>query len=1234
MTTIRETIDRDLADEPQSVVKVYETGQLRTDLREYVLTDGLAREFDRVLGAVVESARPAGGETGKIGVWVSGFFGSGKSHFAKLAGHLLADTPVGDDTARALFASLLHSGRPSDERLRGLLQEARTYRLACHLVPFDITALHSAAAERNVGLTFLLAFNQSLGLSSVIPFAERELELQAAGCYDGFVALYERKSGVPWAEDQDVTTSSALFAECLAELLPQRYATPELAHQSLEFALRDLGNLTIEGVIDRLMRWLDARQRQAGRDPQRLVFVADEVGAWAGRDQKRIEQFRSFVENLSVRGRGRIWLMVTSQEKLSAVVQNADIADAKSAQDLLQRLEARFNLNIHLESSEVGTVIQDRILRKKPTAAPALERLWGDHQQQVADIAEPPGLELGAVYPRGDCTGFVKHYPFLPYQVAAAADIFGGMRGIKVSSGARSMIKVVFDATRELADRELGAVVSWDRVFDSANRDNEFADEQYLGSQGLAYIASADRDLPGAPVTASRLLKALWLTQQSPRIPRTDRNLARLLVGHLDANVLELERDVEATLAALAEKSFVRQDMTDGQWRFLTQDEVTVECIVQRIAGELRAREVRDAIAKLYEAQLQSLFPGRITAGKSNTAFEYGLFLNDLPIKNEGAPVTLRAALAGTPAAGLAAEQSAADLEAAVVYWTLPAVAKLEERLRRAIAIERAPDDEEFRQIATERTRREAQNLEGQAAELRRAAAADVERACAGGTLYWAGNVATLEAAAGGSGRRGGLATGTKTKAEEALRDRITAKFYRFGEGDRLFSAANIDKLFTAPAGERARLDPGLGLFSDDGHVHGNHVLIEELSAYLNSSAKTTGQDIAAAFAQPPYGWPGDLLRYVAAAMFVDGKLTIVDRSGKRYDDPKQPTARANFGTAAFRAVRLEIEEDSLTPAESSAARALLTELGQQPSDGGEVALKEATLLVRADLTRRLAVLDGAQAAGLPLPTEYDGIRTTLEGVADSGSRAKIVRSLLAHADGLRAAREALRRLEEFDRRHGFNQYLRSQQLLLAAIQAGMVEDPTWGTKVQAAREEIEALTAQRRVLDEWDGAYARYRSQVLEAYREVYRPLREELRDRVAKSRAAVTGMPEYEQLPIGDRSIVRTRYLIEGRPLAEVDAPALKNEEQLLSATAAYSIPHMRAVLSALASQVSEARALVIERYNTWKQEQLIAAWQPAQAFAGQRFTTEAEIDAAFDAEKERLKTLIREGKTIQVV
>ncbi len=281
--TVRDTIERSLANEPQSVVYVGEGSKLFADFDEYVLTDHLAKDYATVLEPIVIAAKPPGEDTNKVGIWVSGFFGSGKSHFAKIAGHLLADSEVDGtgETARSMFRRLLRQGKPADDTVAELLQQASTYQLDFHLVAFDIQAFHADVANHNVGLTFLRAFYSSLGLSDVVAFAERELELQRAGKYVAFLTLYEEKFGRPWADDRDATMYDLELAACLAELMPERYSSQELAQKSLEISLQDYANLNIDGVVDRLKRWLEQQSTASGR-PKRLIFVADEVGAWAG----------------------------------------------------------------------------------------------------------------------------------------------------------------------------------------------------------------------------------------------------------------------------------------------------------------------------------------------------------------------------------------------------------------------------------------------------------------------------------------------------------------------------------------------------------------------------------------------------------------------------------------------------------------------------------------------------------------------------------------------------------------------------------------------------------------------------------------------------------------------------------------------------------------------------------------------------------------------------------------
>src|SRR5262249_43291365 len=152
-----------------------------------------------------------------------------------------------------------------------------------------------------------------------------------------------------------------------------------------KFELDFLSSMTIKDVVTRLVRWLDGVQTESG-EPHRLGFVAGEVGAGARRDLSQIGQVRGLVEGVGGVGRGRNWLRATSQERLSDVVANAPGMDPGAARELQQRLEARFRINVHLESSEVGTVIEERILEKKPSARPELTALWSRHEAQLAGI--------------------------------------------------------------------------------------------------------------------------------------------------------------------------------------------------------------------------------------------------------------------------------------------------------------------------------------------------------------------------------------------------------------------------------------------------------------------------------------------------------------------------------------------------------------------------------------------------------------------------------------------------------------------------------------------------------------------------------------------------------------------------------------------------------------------------------------------------------------------------------
>ena len=737
MTTVRATIVRDLSDEIQSVIKVAETARLAVDLREYVLTDQLAKQFGDVLSTLVASSRPATAATGKTGIWVSGFFGSGKSHFAKLIGHLAANTATSDGPAREVFRTRLRPGNPRHDRIAELLQEADNNGLGARLVAFDITALHGDATE-NVGRILLRALYWQLGLSSIITFAELELEVDAAGKRDAFLKAYQEASGgSSWEADRDLGYVDEAFARALVAV-GHRFTDIDAALNAIDGSRAEYASLTIDGAVKKLLRWLDA-QKAAGRPEPMVFFVADEVGAWAGRNLQRIEELRAVAEAFGEQGAGQLWLLATSQERLSDVVQNAGIMDTKVTQEFIQRLQARFGTNVHLEPGEVGTVIEDRVLRKKPASRPTLEALFKDRGPWVLDVAARPGLEVLGEYPAPSAERFVDDYPFLPYQLPLAADIFGGMRGVKVSSGARSMLKVAFDSTVGLADDELGAVVSWDRIFDAANGDNEFADENYLGTPGLQSLEKADQDL-----AATSPFERPSRIPQGPLAHAADQSCAvHNLQPRAAPGASDRRRHPRPRAARGVNPGAPRQVQLRSPGRGLR-----AMAIPHSRRGH--RREDRHPDRRGHPGQ-GSARRGRETLRRApgpsgrRPAWNVADVLRLWGAAQRRSPEARRSAypaqglFQSLPMARKIGEEHAAYIEDSAVYWTVPVPDRLDERLRRILAISRLKSDAKFNEIRTAKTDVEAERLVEESRQIERQATEDLHRALGSGKLFWGG---------------------------------------------------------------------------------------------------------------------------------------------------------------------------------------------------------------------------------------------------------------------------------------------------------------------------------------------------------------------------------------------------------------------------------------------------------------------------------------------------------------
>ncbi len=222
----------------------------------------------------------------------------------------------------------------------------------------------------------------------------------------------------------------------------------------------------------------------------------------------------------------------------------------------------------------------------------------------------------------------------LPHQIRLAQDIFEAIAGFRVSGGVRSMITVVMEALQDVADDELGSIVSFDMIFDAV--ENDLLSQEYLGASGVRSIRESYERVPGTPIDPARILKVLWLLQKVAWVPRVPETLAKLLVRDLKTEIPPLREKVEQTLDKLQEAGYVARDEATGEWKFLNEKERTIEQTIQEMVrpggpksiSVAAVRRTSQEMAKTDLVTKRKLANFTVAHGATKATFPYGVYLD------------------------------------------------------------------------------------------------------------------------------------------------------------------------------------------------------------------------------------------------------------------------------------------------------------------------------------------------------------------------------------------------------------------------------------------------------------------------------------------------------------------------------------------------------------------------------------------------------------------------------
>lgn len=580
------------------------------ELEEYVVTRELEKHFRDFFAAYKKGIT---GTTPKMGVWISGFFGSGKSHFLKILSYLLGNKRVGDKTALDYFVEDQKIHDPMVLADMKLAAETPT-----DVILFNIDSKSDSGAKQDkdaIVHVFLKVFNEKLGFCGSMPYvADLERKLTESGQYEAFKAAFEDEYGSPWEksrQDFDFIQDSVVDA-----LAATGFMSEAAARNWCEKAMEPY-TISIEEFAKRVRAYLDSKGKN-----HHIVFLVDEIGQYIGEDSNLMLNLQTVTEDLGRECQGRAWIVVTSQQDIDSItkVKGRDFS----------KIQGRFDTRLSLSSANVDAVIKKRILEKTGTAAQTLRLLFEQKETILKNlIVFTEGVEKKFYAGAQDFAGV---YPFVPYQFTLLASVLTSIRthgasGKHLSEGERSMLALFKESAASLKAEEVGVFVPFHRFYDALEN---FLDHSHRGVILKAYDNSMiNPEQKRGDVFAINVLKTLFMLKYVQGTDANVENITSLMVERITDDRLALKNQVEDALKVLARQMLIQKN--GSIYVFLTDEE-------QEINNEIEKENVEmpEVITKIAEMIFEDICKEkryRYPAFNGRYSFAYNQIVDDRPYK-------------------------------------------------------------------------------------------------------------------------------------------------------------------------------------------------------------------------------------------------------------------------------------------------------------------------------------------------------------------------------------------------------------------------------------------------------------------------------------------------------------------------------------------------------------------------------------------------------------------------
>lgn len=585
---IRDMFRDDINRKVNGVIKVDQdsTDVIDQEVREYVITKELKKHFISFFNYYGDSFDTP---TADMGVWISGFFGSGKSHFLKMLSYILENREVNGVKTVERFREKF-----ADDPATFMLVDNAT-KGETETILFNIDIEGPINKDKTAVLrVFAKMFYNHLGFyGENLKIAMLEKYIDQCGKTEEFRKVFEAKKGKSWLEQRKAFAFNGKY------IVPTLMEVLGMSEEDAKNWFNDKSavDFSIAQLVDDIKNYVATKPKNF-----RLVFMIDEVGQYVGTDTDMLLNLQSLTEKIGSECEGKVWVICTGQEAIDEII--------KVRADEFSRIQARFKTRLSLTSSSVDEVVQKRILKKKADVEPQLEALYTENDSVLRNLFSFTDSILDIKGYSGP-QEFSANYPFVPYQFIVMQKVFNEIRkhgnaGKHQSNGERSMLSGFQEAAQKVQNCDEYTLVPFYLFYDTVHTFLDGSIRRVIERCQKAADTGA-----GIEHYDVNVLKLLYLVRYVDDIKATLDNIVILMADDIRTDKITLREAVRNSLGRLLSQNYIGR--TGDTYNFLTDEE-------QDIQREIKSTPVDTAT--IVERIAQMVYGDIYTSKK----FRYGKY--------------------------------------------------------------------------------------------------------------------------------------------------------------------------------------------------------------------------------------------------------------------------------------------------------------------------------------------------------------------------------------------------------------------------------------------------------------------------------------------------------------------------------------------------------------------------------------------------------------------------------